>query len=214
MVSEKGEDAVRKKTQSKREEIVAIARAAFLDGGYAATSMATIAALVGGSKGTLYGYFSSKEELFGAVVRDVSEEHGLPVLALLDDPQADLAETIFALARALTRFFVMPEAIAHYRLAVGEAGRFPKLGQIFFEQGQKEGEGMVTAWLEERIARGELAARPPRLLAQQFVALCRAGPWNALLMGAPEQPGEAQLEELATLAARTFLAAHALPHPE
>jgi AcrR family transcriptional regulator len=57
---------------------LAIARAAFLEG-YSATSMAAIAALVGGSKGTLYGYFANKEALFGAVVQDLLDEHFLPV---------------------------------------------------------------------------------------------------------------------------------------
>ena len=36
--------------------------------GFAATSMSAIATRLGGSKGTLYNYFKSKEELFGAVV--------------------------------------------------------------------------------------------------------------------------------------------------
>src|SRR6202000_3232312 len=54
----------------KRETILSIALQVFLEEGYAAASMSTIAARVGGSKGTLYNYFRSKAELFAAVIRD------------------------------------------------------------------------------------------------------------------------------------------------
>ena len=54
------------RSDAKRRAIIAVAREAFLARGYAATSMSEIAANLGGSKGTLYNYFRSKEELFGA----------------------------------------------------------------------------------------------------------------------------------------------------
>ncbi len=41
----------------------------FLEEGFAAASMSAIAARVGGSKGTLYNYFRSKEELFEAYIQ-------------------------------------------------------------------------------------------------------------------------------------------------
>lgn len=54
---------------SRRENILSIAREVFMEEGYAAASMSTIAARVGGSKGTLYNYFRSKAELFVAVIQ-------------------------------------------------------------------------------------------------------------------------------------------------
>ena len=52
----------------RRETILEIARDMFFTEGYAAVSMSAIAARLGGSKGTLYNYFASKEELFSAVM--------------------------------------------------------------------------------------------------------------------------------------------------
>jgi AcrR family transcriptional regulator len=52
----------------KREAIVQVATRAFLENGYAATSMSAIADELGGSKATLWAHFSSKEELFAAVI--------------------------------------------------------------------------------------------------------------------------------------------------
>jgi TetR/AcrR family transcriptional repressor of mexJK operon len=63
-------DVVLKDRRDKRREaILDVARSVFSEEGYAATSMSSIAARLGGSKGTLYNYFKSKEELFGAYAR-------------------------------------------------------------------------------------------------------------------------------------------------
>lgn len=66
---------MRLRTEEKRQEIVRIAAELFNELGYERSSMSAIAARVGGSKATLYGYFASKEELLRAVLdRDVNEQ--------------------------------------------------------------------------------------------------------------------------------------------
>src|SRR6185503_2012421 len=66
---------MRVRTEEKRREIVRIAAELFEELGYERTSMSAIAARVGGSKATLYGYFASKEDLLRAVLdHDVNEE--------------------------------------------------------------------------------------------------------------------------------------------
>ena len=62
------------KRDERREAILDVAEACFLAEGYDATSMSTIAARVGGSKGTLYNYFKNKEELFAAMMQRVCTE--------------------------------------------------------------------------------------------------------------------------------------------
>ena len=59
---------MRVKTEERRQAIIEVAREAFTAQGFENTSMAEIASRVGGSKATLYNYFSSKEELFAAVI--------------------------------------------------------------------------------------------------------------------------------------------------
>jgi len=66
---------MRARSEEKKLEIIQIAAELFDDLGYERTSMSAIAARVGGSKATLYGYFTSKEDLLRAVLdRDVNEE--------------------------------------------------------------------------------------------------------------------------------------------
>ena len=66
---------MRVRTEEKRHEILRIAAELFEQLGYERTSMSAIAARVGGSKATLYGYFASKEDLLRAVLdHDVNKE--------------------------------------------------------------------------------------------------------------------------------------------
>ena len=58
----------RVKSEAKRQAILDIAKATFIEQGYSNTSMSEIASRVGGSKATLYNYFSSKEDIFAAVM--------------------------------------------------------------------------------------------------------------------------------------------------
>ncbi|HZC15833.1 MAG TPA: TetR/AcrR family transcriptional regulator, partial [Caulobacteraceae bacterium] len=53
---------------ARREAILEVARQVFYEEGYAAASMSSIAARLGGSKGTLYNYFKSKDALFEAYI--------------------------------------------------------------------------------------------------------------------------------------------------
>src|SRR3984957_19469004 len=59
----------------KAESILAAARRKFLASGFGAVSMDAIAREAGASKATLYAYFASKEELFGAMVARESERY-------------------------------------------------------------------------------------------------------------------------------------------
>ena len=67
---------MRVKTEARRKKIISEAWKIFREQGYQHTTMSMIASKLGGSKGTLYGYFSSKEELLLAAVDDIVAERG------------------------------------------------------------------------------------------------------------------------------------------
>ena len=54
---------------AKRRQIMDGARTVFLAGGFDGASMNDVARAAGVSKGTLYAYFNSKDELFEAIIR-------------------------------------------------------------------------------------------------------------------------------------------------
>ena len=64
-----------------------------MEEGFAAASMSAIAARVGGSKGTLYNYFKSKEALFEAyIVRHCVWQQ--EAMFALVTPDSDIAEAL------------------------------------------------------------------------------------------------------------------------
>ena len=98
-----------------------------MEKGYAATTMSGIAAALGGSKGTLWSYFPSKEELFAAVLDDATTAYRSRLAEILD-PDGDLAGTLRTLGVNLLTKITSPESVALYRLVASEAGRFPEMG--------------------------------------------------------------------------------------
>ena len=71
-VPRKSQRATRK-GRERRDKILEVASEVFRENGFEATSMSQIAALAGGSKGTLYNYFPSKASLLAAVVEKIWE---------------------------------------------------------------------------------------------------------------------------------------------
>src|ERR1700756_1305734 len=87
----------------RREAILKIAQQVFLEEGYAAASMSTIAARVGGSKGTLYNYFRSKAELFVAVIQNLCE---IQQNHMFDIPDPDIRKFMTELGRRFARMLL------------------------------------------------------------------------------------------------------------
>lgn len=175
--------------QDRREAIVAAARSSFMDNGYAATSMSGLLKTLGGSKATLWGYFRSKEELFAAVIEDVT----LGMREQLEDEllaAADLKTTIATFCRSFMAKVTSPDAVATWRLVVAESGRFPEVGRIFYERAAGLVEGALTRYLAQQIAAGRLRDEGPVEMAQMLISMC-ATRQNKLLWGVADHVPEA-----------------------
>lgn len=157
--------------QCRRREIVAAARTSFLDQGYAGTSMSGLLKTLGGSKGTLWAYFRSKEDLFAAVIEDLVESFQAELGEMLL-PDEQLAPVLKAFCASFLRKLTAPESIATWRLVVAESRRFPEVGQIFYEQASQRTERALSAYLSWHIAAGRLRAEEPRQMAEVLIGLC------------------------------------------
>jgi len=82
----------------KRPRLVKAATVVFAEKGYATTRVADIAERAGIGKGTVYEYFSSKEELLFAVFESMNEDVTARVNAVLDDDEPT-QEQLFNLLR-------------------------------------------------------------------------------------------------------------------
>src|SRR5258706_1490743 len=124
---------------ARREAILDVARDVFLEEGLAASSMSTIAARLGGSKGTLYNYFKSKEELFEAYVARHCAWQSDAMFSLLADYD-DVREALTAFGRRFLEIILSDFSLSNYRLIVAEAQRPPEIGRIFYQSGPMTGD--------------------------------------------------------------------------
>jgi TetR/AcrR family transcriptional repressor of mexJK operon len=195
----------------KRRAILGAATSAFLQKGYSGTSMDEIAARAAVSKQTVYKHFDDKEGLFSEIVSstvdEVSETVHNEVIALEDsgDLEADLGD----MARRQLAAVMQPRLLALRRLVIGEAGRFPELGRIFYERGPGRTVAALAATFERLAARGLLSVDDPLLAAEHFNWLIMSTPLNqAMLLGRDEPSAPAELNRYADSGVRVFLAAY------
>jgi AcrR family transcriptional regulator len=159
------------KRDRRREAIMSVAREVFFENGYAATSMSSIAARLGGSKGTLYNYFKNKEELFEAQVRDMCGHGAERMLgAGLEGPPA---ESLMAFGEQYLQHLFSEQTVKLFRVLVAEAHRSPELGRLFYEVGPARGLKGLEMYLEGAKAKGFVNIPNCALAAEQFLSLCK-----------------------------------------
>jgi len=190
----------------RRETILKIAHAAFLEDGYAATSMSSIAAKVGGSKATLYNYFSSKEEPFSAVIaercRDFQE-----MLYDADLENQDFRKALTILGETAVRWMLRDDSIATYRLITAETGRFPELGRAFYLAGPQKGKEMLAEFFGRAAERGHLKPGYMMSMAIHFMALCKGELQHRKLWNI-DDPTDKDIETTVAAGVNAFLAAY------
>jgi AcrR family transcriptional regulator len=155
----------------RRETILAVAGEVFAEEGFQAASMSSIAARLGGSKGTLYNYFDSKEALFEAYVRETCGRVAAEILDFVDDQPASDVLRQFG-ERFLDRIY-SDWAVRTFQIVVAEARRTPNLARMFFNSGPMIGHERLARFLETARARGELELEDCDEAAWQFSGMCR-----------------------------------------
>lgn len=150
----------RRRSEARPGEIVEAALDLFVEKGFASTKMDEIAKRAGVTKGTVYLYFPSKEDLFRAVVQDMmgpNLETGERMLAEHEGPAADLLRQLL---EGWWRLFGSQRLACLSKLMTGEGSNFPHLAQYYTEQVVLRGRRIFEAALRRGIERGEFREVP------------------------------------------------------
>jgi TetR/AcrR family transcriptional repressor of mexJK operon len=195
----------------KRAAILEAATTMFLQSGYLGTSMDEIAALAAVSKQTVYKHFSDKERLFSEIVTttvsEISDPNYDEVLNLTDS--GDIEADLRALARSQLARVMQPRLLQLRRLVIGEVGRFPELGRIFYEEGPGRTITALADAFERLGQRGLLRLDDPLLAAAHFNWLVMSIPINqAMFSGSDPPAATTDLDHFADAGVRVFLAAY------
>jgi AcrR family transcriptional regulator len=192
---------------AKRRQILNGARDIFLAQGFDATSMGEIARKAGVSKGTLYVYFNSKEELFETITREqcVAQVEGL---FSFNSEDHDVEATLTRLGRGYIKFLCRPGAVSPLRTVISISERMPEIGRQFYETGPLRGIATLRRYLESEVSAGTLAIEDCEVAAAQFLDSCQSMTFKPLLFNAADAPSEERINHIVGIAVRTFLAAY------
>ncbi len=189
----------------KRRQILDGARGVFLALGFDGARMAEIARAAGVSKGTLYVYFTSKQELFSALVDEECTQTAERIFEVDDD--ADVRTALFRVGRSYVHAMIRAEYVAVLRIVISIADRFPDIGRQFLDSGPTAGVIRLAEWLRRREQRGELVLPAPELSAWQFLVGCHAPVVMPMLFANMPPPDEAKIVEVVTHMVDGFLRA-------
>lgn len=198
---------MRLKSEERRLAILETAKELFLERGYSAASMAEVSARVGGSKQTLYSYFSSKEDLFVAVMLEKAAVLVDPVFADLRAARDDLPKALREFAIAFLRLLSTDEVLAMRRIIYAEGAK-TALGRRFYEIGPKRCWAVMAEEFVYAMDEGRMRRADPWLAAMHFSGLCEAGPYQRLLEGAVDAIADEEIVRIADAAVDVFIRAY------
>jgi AcrR family transcriptional regulator len=159
-----------RRKDARPQELLAAALDLFVERGYASTRLEDVARRAGVSKGTLYLYFTNKEELFKAVVR----ENIVPALGEAED----IISTFEGHSADLLRCVMLgwwerlgaTKASGIIKLVMAEAGNFPDLALFYQEEVINRSTTMIASMFERAIACGQFRPVDVAVMTQVLIA--------------------------------------------
>jgi AcrR family transcriptional regulator len=197
---------MRVKSETKRQTILDVATKAFIELGFNNTSMSEIASRVGGSKSTLYNYFSSKEEIFSAVMETSAKREIADAFESLDLKQ-DIEKTLNKFGRQYLASIMSGNILAIWRMAVSESER-SDIGQRFYTQGPQRGWKLLSDYLGKKIEEGVLRKSDSGICAMHLKGLMEAELYLSVVLGVEPAPDSKKIEEVTARAVTVFLLAY------
>lgn len=150
-----------RRKEARPGELLAAALDLFVEKGFAATRVEEVAQRAGVSKGTLFLYFSSKEELFKAVVRENISGRFSEWSEELEAYQGSSEDLLRYCMTSWWERVGSTNATGLSKLMVSEAANFPDLAKFYQEEVVQPGAALIRRILQRGVERGEFAPVDP-----------------------------------------------------
>lgn len=147
-----------RRKEARPGELLDAALDLFVEKGYAATRVDDVAARAGVSKGTLFLYFPSKEELFKAVVRENIAGRFPEWNAEVDQFQGSTADMLRYCYTVWWERIGATRASGITKLMLCEACNFPQITQFYQREVVAQGQQLIRRILQRGVDRGEFRA--------------------------------------------------------
>lgn len=193
---------------AKREQILAGAWRVFKRKGFDAASMNDITREAGVSKGTIYVYFSNKEDLFVALVDHHRNEFATSMRHILEGTE-EVREGLEQFGKAFANKMICSDMIPAMRSVLGVIDRMPKLAQRFFLSAPNNVRTVLLDFIQHQVEIGHLKVDDPELAARQYIELSTGTFFKLRLFGELEGPvPDEELDRVISSAINVFMAAY------
>lgn len=165
-----GEPRFQRRKEDRPQEITAAAFEVFARKGYSGARVEEVAKQAGVSKGLLYVYFRTKEELFKAVVKSIVVRRVDALLEAVETTELSSEEFIRGpLLDFMKKVPGSPIAIV-IKLLIAEGQRHPDLVDYYWDNVVSKGLTAIARFVERGIERGEFRDTAVRELPQLVLA--------------------------------------------
>ncbi|MEO8101052.1 MAG: TetR/AcrR family transcriptional regulator [Betaproteobacteria bacterium] len=188
-------------------ELAAAALDLFVERGFAATRLDDVARRAGVSKGTLYLYFDSKEDLFKAVIREGYVSRITEFAERMKAYQGSSAELVRELVNSWWEQIGATKLAGITKLMMSEAGNFPDLANFYHDEVVVRGTGLFASAIQRGIESGEF-----REISLDFAPRIACAPVIMLMLwrNSFDLCGSHQMDAKAFLDTHTDMLLHAL----
>jgi TetR/AcrR family transcriptional regulator, mexJK operon transcriptional repressor len=203
-IAEQGEPAAPSRRETRRLAFLKAANAAFLEKGYANTTLGDVIAKSGGSRQTLYALFGGKQGLFEAIVTERNAEIFRPLRA---EGQLDRApeDVLVEIGIRFVQMVLAPDALGVFRLVVAEGPSMRELSERFWTLGPARTITAFESYFAEQTRRGVLNLADANHAARQFQGILLGNFHMQCLLGVREIPSHEEIEAWVTTAVTRFL---------
>jgi AcrR family transcriptional regulator len=164
------EPRYQRRKEDRPQEITEAAFLVFAEKGYASARVDDVATRAGVSKGLLYLYFKTKEELFKAVIKSVVIRRVDALLLAVDKTELSSAEFVRGpLLEFMKRVPGSPIAIV-IRLLISEGHRHPDLVDYYWDNVVSKGLNAISRFVERGVQKGEFRETAVTNLPQLILA--------------------------------------------
>lgn len=154
------------------QQIMAAAAKVFARDGLHAASLDQVAREAGITKGTIYLYYKSKEDLFFATMGDkVAEVFAALEAAGRPDGTASFRRRMEIFAENAFRVMGGPEAFPLLQMVLAEAGRHPESAELYFREVILKNNRRLAAVLDQAVAAGEIRPLDSLVAARGFMGM-------------------------------------------
>jgi TetR/AcrR family transcriptional regulator len=151
------------------QELLDAALSLFVEKGFAATRADEVATRAGVSKGTLYLYYASKEELLKAVIAQRLSSQIAEGARQVAEHQGSCAELLLNVLSVWWENVFDSDASGVFKLIITEVRNFPDIAAFYYREVVEPGQQLIGSVVQRGIDRGEFRPVPVDSVVQSLV---------------------------------------------